>query len=42
MAALKALATFAIKDKEIIAEMMVQFLDGDKDIRLVINSKTLT
>ncbi|XP_005105308.1 WD repeat-containing protein 97 isoform X2 [Aplysia californica] len=33
MSALRALASFAVKDKDVIAEMMVQFLDGDRDIR---------
>ncbi|GFS24658.1 WD repeat-containing protein KIAA1875-like isoform X3 [Elysia marginata] len=33
VAALRALTTFGIKDKDVLAELMVQFLDGDRDVR---------
>jgi len=33
MAALRALGLFGVKDKEVICELCVQFLDGDRDVR---------
>ncbi|GFN75135.1 WD repeat-containing protein kiaa1875-like isoform x3 [Plakobranchus ocellatus] len=33
LASLRALTVFGIKDKDVLAELMVQFLDGDKDVR---------
>ncbi|KAK3741975.1 hypothetical protein RRG08_024721 [Elysia crispata] len=33
LAGLRALTTFGIKDKDVLAELMVQFLDGDRDVR---------
>ena len=33
VAALQALNKLGVKDKEFVTEMMVQFLDGDKEVR---------
>ena len=35
VAAIQALSKLGIKDKDFITEMMVQFLDGDKEVRSV-------
>lgn len=33
ISALRAMSKFGIKDKEFVSELMVQFLDGDKEVR---------
>lgn len=33
ISALRAMSKFGVKDKEFVTELMVQFLDGDKEVR---------
>lgn len=36
ISALRAMSKFGIKDKEFVSELMVQFLDGDKEVRMTV------
>ncbi|XP_062569311.1 WD repeat-containing protein 97-like isoform X2 [Saccostrea cucullata] len=36
ISALRAMSKFGVKDKEFVSELMVQFLDGDKEVRMTV------
>ncbi|XP_048765698.2 WD repeat-containing protein 97-like isoform X2 [Ostrea edulis] len=36
ISALRAMSKFGVKDKEFVTELMVQFLDGDKEVRMTV------